>query len=173
VVDVLRAAGSELDVFEAAALGDTAEMTELLDGEPDLVNAWSPDGFSPLQLASFFGHPDAVALLLERGAETGAVSRNPMRLQALHSACASAESGADRRTVLALARLLLDNGADAAASQERGFTPLHAAAQTGNLELAQLLLERGADPAATTEAGKTPAAVAVEAGHEDVAARLA
>jgi ankyrin repeat protein len=172
LIELLRSAAGDLDVFEAAALGDTGRLTELLDADPDLVNAWSPDGFSPLQLASFFGHADAVALLLERGAETGAVSRNGMRLQALHSACASSENGADPATVLRMARLLLDNGADAAAAQERGFTSLHAAAMNGNADLVRLLLERGADSTATTDAGKTPAAVAEEAGNEDVRALL-
>jgi ankyrin repeat protein len=171
-VGLLREASPDLDVFEAAALGDTAALAELLDAEPDLVNAWSPDGFSPLQLASFFGHAEAVALLLQRGAETGAVSRNELRVAALHSACASPENGADPATVRRIVRLLLDNGADAAAKQERGFTPLHAAAHHGVLELVELLLERGADPAAATDAGETPAAAAAAAGHREVAARL-
>jgi len=34
------------------------------------LNAVSSDGFSPLGLASFFGHADTVKLLLDRGADT-------------------------------------------------------------------------------------------------------
>ena len=44
------------------------------------------DGFTPLQLAAYFGAARAAALLLARGAEVGAVADNPMRIQALHAA---------------------------------------------------------------------------------------
>ncbi|HEX2043005.1 MAG TPA: ankyrin repeat domain-containing protein, partial [Acidimicrobiales bacterium] len=54
--------------------------------QPELAHASAADGFTPLQLASFFGHPAAVRVLLDRGADVGAVSANPMHLQALHSA---------------------------------------------------------------------------------------
>jgi ankyrin repeat protein len=164
VEDLAAAAEPDLDIFEAAALGRTARLGELLQDDPDLVNAWSPDGFSPLQLASFFGHPDAAALLLDGGAETDAVAKNPMRVTALHSACAAGDAR--------IARLLLDNGADPNARQEGGFTPIQAAAQNGDEELAQLLLDRGADPGAATDAGKTAADFASESGHEELAARL-
>src|SRR5687767_10975726 len=52
VADVLRPAVGALDVFEAAALGDSGRLVELLDADPELVNRYSPDGFTPLQLAS-------------------------------------------------------------------------------------------------------------------------
>jgi len=58
---------SELDVFEAAAFGERDRLTALLDADPDAVTAFSPDGFTPLHLASFFGKHEAVELLLARG----------------------------------------------------------------------------------------------------------
>ena len=164
-VERLLAAGPALNVFEAAALGRVERMRELLDAEPGLATAYAPDGFTALQLAAHFCRPDAVRLLLERGADVAAVARQEsVRVTALHAAAA----GDDAES----ARLLLDAGSDVDATQPGGSTALHAAAQNGNAELVALLLERGADAAAMTEAGKTAADVASEAGQAELASRL-
>jgi uncharacterized protein len=58
-------------------------------------------------------------------------------------------------------------------SQQRyGFTPLHAAAQHGDVELLELLLSAGADPTVARDDGETPAQTAEAEGHVDVARRL-
>jgi ankyrin repeat protein len=137
------ASGAELDVLEAAALGDSDRVRELVTADPDLVDLRSPDGFTALHYAAFFGTADAARVLLELGADPGAVAQNDMRVQPLHSAVA-----VDANET---ARLLLDAGADPNAVQEGGFRPIDAAAHNGNDELYALLLERGADPPAPTE----------------------
>ena len=68
-VAVLLAARPELDIFDAASVGDTRRVAGWLDRDPRLLTATSSDGFSPLELAAFFGQSDIVRLLLERGAE--------------------------------------------------------------------------------------------------------
>jgi uncharacterized protein len=144
-VDMLEAlvdAGPDLDVFEAAGLGAEERLDELLAHEPALVRARSTDGFSPLHLAAFFGHPGAARLLVERGADVSDVAQNPMRVQPLHSAAAAA--------CTEIVELLLDHGADPNARQEGGFVALDAARQHGDDELEALLIARGADPAAAT-----------------------
>lgn len=147
MVEALVQAGPELDVFEAAALGATERLRDLLDREPALVRAWSPDGAQPLHFAAFFAHPEAARVLVERGADVNAVARGFNDVTPLHSAAA----GGSREISL----LLLEHGADPNARQGGGFTALHAAAQHGDAELARALLAAGADATAATDDGKT------------------
>ena len=134
------AAGRELDVFEAAALGRSDRLSELLDGDPSLANAWADDGFQPLGLASFFGHPEAVRLLLDRDAEVNSASRNKMKVMPLHGAAAAR----DPEVRYEIAELLLDAGADPNAVQQDEYTPLMAADQHGDARLRELLVAHGA-----------------------------
>jgi ankyrin repeat protein len=138
--DELLAAEPELDVFEAAAVGKTERLRELLDEDPALANAWATDGFQPLGLACFFGHVEVARLLVERGAEVNSASRNEMRVMPLHSAAATR----DAETRYELAKLLLEHGADPNARQQDEFTPLMAADQHADERLEELLLEHGA-----------------------------
>lgn len=148
---VARAAGT-LDVFEATALGKTGLLASLLDQDPPAVSAWTPDGFTALHLAAFFGQPDAAALLIAAGAAIDVRATNTMRVTPLHSAAA----GRRPRVV----SLLLANGADPHLTQEGGYTPLHAAALNGDEETALLLLGAGADPEQPADDGRTPIDVA-------------
>ena len=92
--DLARRLADEADgltLAEAAALDEVDRVRELLDEGGD-VDARTPDGFTPLHLAAFFGAPRVAALLLEHGADAGATADNPMRVQPLHSAAASRHS---------------------------------------------------------------------------------
>lgn len=160
IAQLLVQRGASLDVFEAAAVGALDRMKELIAAHPDLVNAYAPDGFQPLGLASFFGHTPVIEFLLDKGAEVDSPSKNRMRVRPLHSAVAN------RRTEVV--KLLLDHGAEVNTTQADDFTPLHEAAQNGMLEVTQWLLDRRANVNAKLADGKTPLALAAAARHEDV-----
>jgi ankyrin repeat protein len=163
-VEALLEADPTLDVFEAAALGRTDRVRELLEGDAGLVHAWSPDGFQALHLAAFFGHADAVELLLERGADPAILSQHEfVKVTPLHSAVAQ-EGAEDLRTV----EVLLERGAPVEARAEGGGTPLHSAAFNGNVAVVQALLAHGADPNTAKDDGKTPLDLARDQGHEEV-----
>jgi ankyrin repeat protein len=153
LVEPLLDANPALDAFDAAAVGRARGLEELLDADPELVRAWSPDGFTPLHLASFFGQEDAARLLVERGADVNLVARHTtIHVTPLHSAAAGAHAG--------VVRLLLEHGADPDAAQDGGFTPLHSAARNDDRESVEALLAAGADPARVNDDGQTPAALA-------------
>jgi uncharacterized protein len=160
-LDAMLEAGPELDIFEAAAIGDAGRLTELLEGDASLARAWSPDGFTPLHYAAFFGNEGIAGLLLPFGAEVNLYSRNSFNVMPLHSACAGRHLG--------VVKLLLEQGANFDAKQDRGFTPLHEAAHLGDKYMADMLIKAGADRSARNDAGETPADVARAAGHEPLA----
>ena len=72
VLDALLAAGPDLDVFDAAALGLVNQLEILLGLDPTLAVAVGPNGDTPLHLAARFGHVEAARRLLDAGAEPSA-----------------------------------------------------------------------------------------------------
>jgi ankyrin repeat protein len=162
--DALLAVDPELDVFEATALGYLDRLRERLDEDPARATAFSPDGFTALHFAAFFGKAEAASTLIEAGAEVNVFSQNDLLVEPLHSAAAGRHHE--------VCRVLIAAGADVNARQRHDYTPLHAAAQHGDDELVELLLSAGADPSAINDDGQTPADTADAAGHPDVARRL-
>jgi uncharacterized protein len=151
-------------IFEAAAFGRVGRLRELLDEDPRLVSSYSPDGFTPLHLACFSGGAEATRLLVERDADLEALARSSFaRVRPLGTAAFSR----DRES----AAVLLEAGADPNGHAERGFTPLHSAAQNGDVELVRLLLHHGAKNVAAAD-GRTPGDLARDAGHEECATLL-
>jgi ankyrin repeat protein len=130
------ARGVELNLFDAAALGDVERLRECIAAEPSIVNEWSADGFTALHFAAFLGGAASVRMLLDAGSDFSAVARNDMQVQPLHSATALGDVDA--------CRALLDAGADPNAEQQGGFRPLDEALINDNAPLAALLRERGA-----------------------------
>jgi ankyrin repeat protein len=164
IVEALVTAGAWLSIFEAAAIGRLDVVKREVERWAELLNAYNRDGFTPLQLACFFGHESMALWLIERGADVNAVARNDLRIAPIHAAAAN-----DNLTLLAA---LLRHGAEVNARQQDDFTPLHTAADHGNAVMAQLLLEHGADINAATGDGRTPLDLALAKGHDGVAGLL-
>jgi ankyrin repeat protein len=163
LAEAVLAAGPEMDMFDAAALGDIGALASLLAGGAD-VNAYAGDGFTALHLAAFFDAAYAAALLLRAGAGPEAQADNATQVRPLHSALAG-------RSVSVVSTLLAV-GADPDVVQQGGYTPLMAAAQHGDAELADLLLACGADSRRASDDGRTAADIAVAAGHDKLVERL-
>jgi ankyrin repeat protein len=131
--------GAGVDLFEATALGKAERVRDLLAENPSLATTYSHDGWTPLHLASFFGHREVVDLLLEHGAPIDARSKSERFARdntPLHAAAANRQTR--------VAELLIERGADVNARDGSGFTPLGLAANSRNDILVMALLERGA-----------------------------
>lgn len=156
LVEIVKVRAGAFDVFEAAALGDVDRLRSVLDDGPSGATAYSGDGFTALHFAAFFGYPEAVSLLIDRGAEVDAFGRGWMTGTALHSGASRLQSE--------VVRVLLEAGANPDVRQSGGWTPLHAAAMNGDLASVELLLAAGADAAATNDEGRSVADLATESG---------
>ena len=157
VVDLIVESGADLDLFASAALGRLDGVRKEVESAPAAVNSFAYDGWTPLHLAAFFGHREAVEWLLDHGASIGAQSRNSLRNTPLHAALAGGHEGA--------ALLLIDRGAPVDAKDAGRHTPLHIAAESGLLAPVRALLERGADPHAVDAQDMTPLSRAAARKH--------
>lgn len=150
-----------LNVFEAAALGEVDGLRQILEVQQSVTNELSADGWTPLHLACFFHRSAVVVYLLDFGAETEIVSANPTAVTPLQSALASGAEG--------IARTLIERGANI---HLQGWTPLHYAAANNLPEMAEFLIARGADLNAMNPDAETPLALAQRSGNLETAGIL-
>jgi ankyrin repeat protein len=161
LAQLIRERAPAPDLFEAAALGETELVSELLSKQENGADAVAPDGFGVLGLSVYFGRTETAQMLLEAGASPDTPSANAFKVRPLHSAAANL----DPETSLKLVRLLLESGADPNVAQAGGWTPLHQAAAHGREAVAKLLVEHGASLTAKSDDGRTPAEMAKAKGH--------
>jgi len=161
-------------ILAAASAGDSERVGRLLRGDPALATASSMLGVQPIHAAHFAGHRRVVDLLLANGvsmdaflaADLGmldvveaALLRDPQFALAFSTAGFTALHRSCYWGQAAVARLLLEHGADASAVTRDGFLQIHplgcAVATPGAgcpsdreevvLELVRMLLDHGAD----------------------------
>jgi ankyrin repeat protein len=149
-----------LNPYEAAATGNARRLKTILGQSRVRVNDANAEGFTPLGLAAFFGHVEAVKVLLEHGADVN--RKPPSRFQNTALDAAVAGDHAD------IVRVLLAAGGDPTVRSEANYTTLHKAAAHGNLEIVRMLLDHGADANAVRDGGNTPADDANAKGHASV-----
>src|SRR5256886_15488108 len=164
VVKLLLARTPEdaLNLYEAATVGNARRLKTILGQSRVRVNeATKEEGFDPLGLAAFFGHAEAVKVLLDHGADVN--QKPPSRFA--NTAVDAAVSG-DHADVV---RILLVAGANPNVRSEANYTTLHKAAVHGNLDVVRMLLDHGADVHAVRDGGHTPLDDAKEKGHAAIA----
>jgi len=169
IVPLLLERGARASFFEACALGLGEHVRGQLRENPAIVGQWSHDGWPPLHLAAFFGHREIAEALLDAGADVRAVARNSEANLAINAAAAGQRAERRPEIVrlliargtpvdgrgspaghtplheaafngdLALARLLLDSGADRSIRTAEGDTPLDIATKHKRTEVVRLL----------------------------------
>jgi ankyrin repeat protein len=168
IVNLLVARGAELSLFEACAAGELERVERFISHPPGTVdvdiNAHSSDGWTPLHLASFFGHAKVIELLLAHGADVAARSTNSTGNTPLHAALAANQKMA--------VGLLIGHGADVNAPDASGWRPLHLAAVNNALDVMKTLIAQGADAGGTNREGLTAMQLAEQKGHREAAALL-
>jgi len=163
--EMLKRRGA-LPFHDAALAGDASRVEELLAAAAWAIDLLSPDGWTALHLAAFFGNDVVVETLLARGAGARVMGRAFEQNFAVHAACAGRRIGR-----AAFTRLVAATG-DPDAKQKQGYTALMIAAGNGFADAVDVLLEAGADPAIKQSEGKSAADFARERGHAELAARL-
>jgi uncharacterized protein len=131
-------AGAEVDYHLACALNRSEDAARFLDANPALVSQQTPDGWTGLHLAAFFGAAETARLLLSRGADPSLRSGNQMANLPIHSAAASRQAG--------IVEMLLAAGSPADDRQHGGYTPMDAALQNNDQATIDVLLRHGAKP---------------------------
>jgi ankyrin repeat protein len=157
--------GARLDLFEASATGAQDAVERLLQKEPASINTFSVDGWTPLHLAVFFGRVNIVHLLLGKGANIDALSRNDLLVAPIHSALANPDNSA-------VGQLLIGAGANLNVRQSEGYTPLHYAAANGLDHVVRSLLAHAVDTGIRNHQGKTAYELALDRGQSSTAELL-
>lgn len=123
----------------------STEYLELILGDCfTSINIQDADGWTSLHRAAAFGLADDIETLIKFGASTSILND---RLEWTPPFCAVQFGNVSTFTTL-------QKYTDSAVLEQndaRGWTMLHVAANTGNLEMMTLLLQAGADPLALTE----------------------
>lgn len=149
-----------LNIHEAAAVGQVEELEKILSETPSQLNSVSEQGFTPLSLATHFGQEDAVRYLLSKHADPNIFSQNGYAVFPLHIAV--------HQNFNNITKMLLEAEAEVNVFQSMRNTPLHFAAQNGNIELIILLLEKGSRVELKNDNGHTASDLAFERGFAEI-----
>lgn len=170
IKELLLQQGAELTLYEAAAVGNTARVQQLVGASPKLIDSHSFDGYTPLGLAAHFGNEETAAFLLQAGAGINLKSKDgKLNNTPLHASIAGNH--------INIVRLLLRHGSDIDCQCEgelrKGFTPLHVAVHFNRIQIAELLLASGANPRIPNGQSLTPMEYALARGNTEIVERIA
>lgn len=159
-------------LYLAAMNGDAAIIGRLLEAGESANAVLTAEGETVLMLAAYTGNPEAVKVLLDRGADPN--------VQQARGQSALMWAASEGHT--AVVELLLARGADpalksvASTRPERrppgGMTALIFAARQGKLDTARALLDGGADIDQASADSTSPLLIAIVNGHYELASML-
>lgn len=123
------------DFLTACQDGNITVIKDRLDNYPHYINKQNTsDGYTPLVIASMFGHKDLIRILIEKGANATVVNMGGTKINA------SAIFFPCQRGNLEIVKILIDAGFDINYKTKFGYTPLIAASRGGHLDIVKLLL---------------------------------
>ncbi len=131
---LLVATAAATPIHEAATAGEIETVRNLIDDNPELLNAPDDIGGLPIHAAASNGHLEIVRLLLDRGVQVDAPDRESTTPLGVAGLGGHYETG----------KFLIERGASVTVADDAGTTPLLWAAQGGSIDLVKLLLEKGA-----------------------------
>lgn len=162
IVDpVALSAASEGPLVRAAARGDLDAVRQAIE-QGASADARTLE-WTTLSAASFFGHKDAVGLLLEKGADIDMPDEQSGRTP-LHRALMGAEAE--------IAMTLLERGAAAGRPDKKGLTPLMYATASRDAAVVSAIIEKGAAVGAGDEGGETAFMIAAQNGTMEIVSLL-
>lgn len=155
------------DIFSAVQRGTAEDVRHLIKAGAD-VNATGKGGITPLHYAADRGDIDIVWVLMEAWAKVNVqVSEEGGSMRPLDVAISAGN--------VECAKLLIDSGANLGASTSDGSTPLHAAAEKGDIETVRNLIAKDAEIDAKTSkeiGAMTPLHMAIMSGMTECAKYL-
>lgn len=122
------------------------------------------DGHGPLYFAADYDLVGVVRMLIERNADVNKTTKGS-HWTALHYAA--------RRGSVAIARMLIDGGANIDLKNSMGITPFYMAAYCGNSDVSKLLVSEKADPYVIDKGGDNIMHAAAHGGDTDLIYMLA
>ncbi len=134
-------------LMNAVDRNDAAAVRKLI-AQGVNVNELEANGDAPLIMAAYKGYTEVTRLLLEAGADVGALDPG-MKATALHAAAYAGHAAA--------AKLLVEHGIDIdKQGPYNGYTALHDAIWQNNVDVAQILIDAGANLHLKSSSGQTP-----------------
>ncbi|MCP4592237.1 MAG: hypothetical protein GY842_16005, partial [bacterium] len=157
--------------LHAAAYAGRTDVVEFLLAHGASVAAADQQQAAPLHLAVSQLRTEVVARLLEAKADPNASTKSKMSPLAL-LADRRIGSADDTKSCAAIARLLLEAGAETDAPNADGYLPLHLAAIRGNLAILDPLLAAEADVTTGDAREQTALHHAARGNHQEFIKRL-
>lgn len=187
--DVFSTNNDDYSPLRLALEDKSGDKTWLLSSQ--VIKATDGSGNTPLHYSAEWGLPEAISLLIEKGADPNAKNANGET--ALYNAVKSNDpnlvnalitKGTNKETrdymgntpihacvrwnSIEATKALVKAGLNLNARNTSGKTPLAEAARAGKLNMVTLLLENGADINATDETGKTVLIDAIQSGSTEL-----